>query len=281
MSDREWAVILGVSSGSGAAVARALAKDPGLHVFGVHRGHFQADADALRDEIAATDRRAEMRVADAGTAEAAGQLAPALEEVAGKRSVKVFVHSIANASLGRLITGKGEWLGPRQIDKTLTSMASSFVYWAQELLRRDLLAPEARLIGLTNTLDDSLVDGCAAVAAAKAALEVYVRELAIELGPLGHRVNLLKFSAVITPALRRVFGDAGAEITARVHADLNPAGRVCTVEEVGDFVSVLAGPKTAWMNGATVDFTGGTTLRWADVVVRYQRALAKAGPPRD
>lgn len=278
MSDREWAVVLGVSSGTGAAVARALASDPGLNVFGVHRGHYQADADRLREDLVASGRKAEIVVADAGTAEAPGQLATTLEQLAGKRSVKVFVHSIANASLGRLVSGKGEWLGPKQLDKTLTSMASSFVYWAQELVRRDLLAPGARLIGLTNTLDDSLVDGCAAVAAAKAALEVYVRALAIELGPLGHRVNLLKFSAVITPALRRVFGDAGAEITAKVHADLNAAGRACTVEEVGDFVSVLAGAKTAWMNGATVDFTGGTTLRWADVVVRYQRALAK---PRD
>jgi NAD(P)-dependent dehydrogenase (short-subunit alcohol dehydrogenase family) len=275
MADRSWAVVLGVSSGTGAAVARSLAKDPGLDVFGVHRGHYQADADALAADLAAIDRRAELRVADAGLAEAPAELCRDLEQVAGKQRVKVFVHSIANASLGRLASGKGEWLGPKQIDKTLTSMANSFVYWAQELLRRDLLAPEARLIGLTNTLDDSLVDGCAAVAAAKAALEVYVRELAIELGPLGHRVNLLKFSAVITPALRRVFGDAGAEITAKVHADLNPAGRVCTTTEVGDFVSVLAGPKAAWMNGATIDFTGGTTLRWADVVVRYQRALAK------
>jgi NAD(P)-dependent dehydrogenase (short-subunit alcohol dehydrogenase family) len=277
MSERGWAVILGVSSGTGAAVARALAKDPGLHVFGVHRGHFAAEAAALREELAALDRRVELHVADAGTADAAALIAPELLRVAGQGRVKVFVHSIANASLGRLASGKGEWLGPRQIDKTLTSMASSFVYWTQELLRRDLLAPEARLLGLTNTLDDSLVDGCAAVAAAKAALEVYVRELAVELGPLGHRVNLLKFSAVVTPALRRVFGDAGADLTARVHADLNPAGRVCTLEEVGDFVSLLAGPKAAWMNGATVDFTGGTTLRWADVVVRYQRALAKQG----
>ncbi len=275
MSEREWAVILGVSSGSGAAIARSLAGDPGLDVFGVHRGHYQAHADRLREDLLAMDRKSEICVADAGTAEAAAQLCPELERVAGKRSVKVFVHSIANASLGRLVSGKGEWLGPKQIDKTLTSMATSFVYWTQELVRRDLLAPNARIIGLTNTLDDSLVDGCAAVGAAKAALEVYVRQLAIELGPAGHRVNLLKFSAVITPALRRVFGDAGAEITAKVHGDLNPAGRACTAEEVGDFVSVLAGPKTAWMNGATIDFTGGTTLHWADVVVRYQRALSK------
>jgi hypothetical protein len=30
-----------------------------------------------------------------------------------------------------------------------------------------------------------------------------------------------------------------------------------TVEEVGDFVSVLAGDRGAWFNGAVIDFTGG------------------------
>src|SRR5207253_6444808 len=175
---------------------------------------------------------------DAGTSDAAASLVPALERVAGKRSVKVFVHAIANASLGQLVAGEGPWLGAKQIDKTLTSMANSFVYWIQELVRRDLLAPDARLLGLTNVMDESLVEGCVAIAASKAALEVYVRQLAVELGPLGHRVNLLKFSAVVTAALRRVFGDEGADLVAKIHADLNPAGRVCTVDEVGDFVSL-------------------------------------------
>jgi NAD(P)-dependent dehydrogenase (short-subunit alcohol dehydrogenase family) len=279
MSEKPWAVVLGVSSGTGAAIARALAKDPGLNVFGVHRGNYPKEAETLHQDLLAQDRRGLFCVADAGTTEAPGLLVPALEQAAGKQSVTVFVHSLANASIGKLVTGNEPRLVPKQIDKTMTSMANSFVYWVQELVRRDLLAPGARLIGLTNVMDESLVEGCVAIAAAKAALEVYVRQLAIELGPLGHRVNLLKFSAVITAALRRVFGNEGAELVAKLHADLNPAGRVCTVEEVGDFVSVLAGPKTAWMNGATIDFMGGASLRWADVIVRYHRELSKATSP--
>ena len=39
------------------------------------------------------------------------------------------------------------------------------------------------------------------MASAKAALETYVRCLALELGPRGYRVNLLKFSTVVTPAV--------------------------------------------------------------------------------
>src|SRR5437868_4968996 len=103
MSNRPWGVILGVSSGTGAAVARSLASDPGLHVFGVHRGHFPAEAAALERDLVSADRQAVFCLADAGTSDAAASLVPALERVAGKRSVKVFVHAIANASLGQLV----------------------------------------------------------------------------------------------------------------------------------------------------------------------------------
>ena len=47
-----WAVILGASTGSGAAIARAVARDPGLHVFGVHRGHFPDEARRSRTRSA-------------------------------------------------------------------------------------------------------------------------------------------------------------------------------------------------------------------------------------
>ena len=51
------------------------------------------------------------------------------------------------------------------------------------------------------------------------------------------------------------------------HARMNPAGRMCTVQEVGRFVSVLVGDDVDWFNGATIDFTGGMTLRLLDLVL--------------
>lgn len=277
----DWGVVLGVSSGTGAAIARALARDPGLHIFGAHRGHYQPQADALEAELASLGRRTSFRVGDAGSAEAASLGAKVLLEVAGRRSVRVFVHSLASASLGPLVPGEppgsgassspgapGAHLTARQIERSFAVMAHSFVYWVQELLAHDLLAPGARVFGLTNTMHDSLVTGCGVIAAAKGALEMYVRQLALELGPLGHRANLLKFGTVITPALARMMGPDTIRSTERVHAQMNPAGRICTVEEVAGFVSLLADPRAEWMNGATIDFTGGATLKLTDVIVR-------------
>lgn len=266
--DDRWAVILGASTGVGGAIARAVARDPGLHVFGVHRGHYPDDARAVVADVTATGRRIVLHVADAGTAAGARACASVLAETTGAQRVGLFVHSISGASLGRFLPTRGDAFTPRQIEKTFDYLAHSFAYWAQALHELDLLAPGARLLGLTNVLHDSLLNNTGLVAAAKAALEMYVRHLAIELGGLGHRVNLLKFGTVITPAVRTVMG---AEAVARldaIHRDLIPAGRMSTAEDVAQFVSILAREETHWLNGATIDFTGGMVLRLLDVVLQ-------------
>jgi NAD(P)-dependent dehydrogenase (short-subunit alcohol dehydrogenase family) len=264
---RPWAVILGASSGTGAAIARAVAIDPGLDVFAVHRGNHPEGALAVEESVAASGRRIHTRRAEAGTAEAAQLGTDEILAVAGPRSVKLFVHSIANASVGRLASGGEDQVRAWQVHKTFDAMAHSFVYWTQELLARDLLAPGAHILGLSNPMDDIVVRNTAVIAATKAALGVYVRHLAHELGPRGHRVNLLKFGAVRTPALEKTFGEAGRGRLERVLTRALPARRLSTVDEVARFVSLLAGDSIAWFNGATIDFTGGETQGLMDALL--------------
>jgi NAD(P)-dependent dehydrogenase (short-subunit alcohol dehydrogenase family) len=268
MSAGPWAVVLGASTGVGAAIARALARDPGLHVFGVHRGHHPEDAQRLEDDVRATGRRIVLHVGDAGTPEGVRTCGDALAAVVGTGGAAFVVHSISGASLGRFLDTRGDAFTVRQVEKTFSYLAHSFVYWAQRLHADGLLAPSARLLGLTNVLHDSLLNNTGLVAAAKAALEMYVKHLAIEFGPSGHRVNLLKFGTVLTPAVRSVMGPEAAARLEAIHADLIPAGRMSTAEDVAAFVSILAREETGWLNGATIDFTGGMTLRLLDVVLQ-------------
>jgi 3-oxoacyl-[acyl-carrier protein] reductase len=256
-ASRGWALILGVTGGSGAAIARAVAQDPGLDVFGVHRGNWTESARAVEQAVDGAGRRCEMLLADASNAQAAQSGAELVRERLGPASISLLVHAIANASVGRL-TGEGDdRLYPRRLEKTFNAMAHSFVYWTQALLDQGLLAPQARLLGLSNPMDDAVVRGTAAIAASKAALGAYVRHLAHELGPRGICVNLLKFGAVTTRAVGRTFGADGMLRLQRAVEGAIPARRLCTADEVGQFVSVLAGPRGAWFNGATIDFTGG------------------------
>ena len=265
---RRWAVVLGASTGSGAAIARAVARDPGLDVFGVHRGHFPDEAKALEDELRTLGRRVFLHVGDAGDADGAQAGATLVREVAGPRTVALVVHALSGASLGHFVSVNGKALHPRQFEKTFNYLAHSFVYWARALHDLDLLAPGARILGLTNLLHDSLLHNCGLIAAAKAALQMYVRHLALELGPLGHRVNLLKFGSIVTPALARMLGPEGvARLDASV-SEMIPAGRACTFEDLGRVVSFLARDEGAWFNGATIDYTGGMTLRLLDIILQ-------------
>ena len=261
-----WAVILGSSAGSGAAIARAVVRDPGLHVFGVHRGHYAEAATALEQELRSAGRRVVLHVADAGHADGVRACAEALAAAAGPRSVGLLVHAISGASLGHFLSTRGDAFQPRHFEKTFDYMAHSFAYWAQTLHARDLLAPNARLLGLTNLLHDSIIHNCGLIAAAKAALQMYVHYLAVELGPLGHRVNLLKFGTLMTPALERMLGPERSKRLEATYREMTPAGRVLTAEELGRAVSFLAREESEWFNGATIDYSGGMALRLLDIV---------------
>lgn len=261
-----WSVVLGGSVGTGAAIARALARNPGLDVFLAHRGRHTAEAQEVEQDILAQGHRVASYIGDVGTAEGASSGVKALAKVVGHKGVRLMVHSLASASVGRL-TGK-ERLVPRQVQKTFDVMAHSFVYWVQELLEHDLLAPGARILGLTNPLDESMVLDCGLIAATKGALEGYMRALALELGPKGYRVNLLKFSTVLTPAVSQVYGRNAMDALTAAHERIMPARHMCTVEEVAAVVSFLASPEAAYFNGATIDFSGGMCLGMADVLLR-------------
>ena len=254
---RPWALVLGASGGTGGAVARCLARDPGWNVFGVHRGNHPEPAAAVEAAVEAAGRRCFMRLADAGTSESADAGAAQLEEIAGPRSVGVLAHAIASASYGRFASGARDQLHPRQIRKTFETMAHSFIYWVQALRERDLLAPGARIVAFTNPFADSCANGWGLIAAAKAALELYVRQLGLELGGEGYRTALVKFGLVETRAIRIAFGDAGWQNVTEAVAGVTPAGRLSTTEEVAELVSFLVDPRADWFNGATIDFTGG------------------------
>jgi 3-oxoacyl-[acyl-carrier protein] reductase len=263
-----WALVLGASTGTGAAVARAVARDPGLNVFGIHRGHYPDEARALEEGVRAAGRAVVLHVGDAGHVDGIRECTAALRQRVGPGRVGLVVHAISGASLGHFLSGRGDAFHPKQFEETFNYLAHSFAYWAQTLHEEGLLAPQASLLGLTNALHDQVLHNCGLVAAAKAALQTYVRYLAIELGAFGHRVNLLKFGTVVTPALRTVLGPGALERMEAVHREMIPAGRMCTLDEVAGIVSVLAREESRWFNGATIDYTGGMTLRLFDIVLQ-------------
>jgi len=244
-----------------------VARDPGLNVIGFHRGHYAEQAEALERDVREAGRSVALPLGDAGTADGAVRLAEQVQEICGTHSVGLFVHAIANASVGSLTSRDGTHISAAKLEKSMNSMANSFVHWIQALYERDLLAPRSRMFGLSNVLTETNVATGSAIAPAKAALEQYARQLAMELGPHGHRVNVIKYSTTVTPAVAKVLDDAAFARLERTHADATPAGRMLTTPEVGALVSLLMREEAYWFNGATIDFTGGMSQHLLDVLM--------------
>lgn len=261
-----WVVVLGCSTGTGAAVTRAAA-DAGHDVFGIHRGNWPEHATALREYVTARGRELVLWEADASTLEAVDGGRRRLREVAGPGSIIMVVHAIASASVGLLAAGETP-LAPRQLQATFDRMAHSFVWWTQGLVRSDLTHPDGtQFLALSNLMPDHTIRGAAAIAASKAALEVYVKHLAFELGHAGHRVNVLKFAMVVTEALQATFPPEAVEKLITTMERSVPAGRLLEVDEVGRLCLILAEGDARWFNGATLDYTGSESLPFFDTLV--------------
>jgi NAD(P)-dependent dehydrogenase (short-subunit alcohol dehydrogenase family) len=93
-------------------------------------------------------------------------------------------------------------------------------------------------------------------AASKAAVIMHTRAAALELGPLGIRVNSVSPGLIDAPGLEA----AWPEGVARWHAAA-PLGRLGEPADVADAVLFLASPAARWISGANLVVDGGVLAR--------------------
>ncbi len=138
--------------------------------------------------------------------------------------------------------------------RTVYAMGTSLLAWTQAVHARGLFAADARVLGFTSEGNAVAWKGYAAVSAAKAALESVSRSIAVEMGHLGIRSNILQPGVADTPALRLIPGNNHLKAQARLR---NPLGRLTTPEDVANVVYLLSLPEAAWINGAVIRVDGG------------------------
>jgi NAD(P)-dependent dehydrogenase (short-subunit alcohol dehydrogenase family) len=146
------------------------------------------------------------------------------------------------------------------LERTIFSMGTSLLGWAQTVLERGLFADDARIFGLTSEGNEVAWKGYAAVAAAKVALESVSRSMAVELAPYGVRSNVIQAGVTDTPALAAIPGNGHLKAAARQR---NPFGRLTTPRDVANVVYLLCTPDAAWINGEVIRVDGGEHISGA------------------
>src|SRR5512141_2405980 len=255
-----WALILGASSGFGAATARTFAR-AGLDIAGVHldRRAGLGEVERLSAEIQSFGREAWFYNGNAGDEDfrhkVLGELGTRFAERGRGEQVRVVLHSLAFGSLNRYFGPEGnDWVTRKQLEMTSDVMAHSLVYWVQDLVRRNLVSSEGRILAMTSTGSERVWDGYGAVSAAKAALESHVRQIARELGPRGITANSICAGVTDTAAARKI---PCWETMSRAARAQNPHKRLTRPEDVAAALVALAQPCTYWLNGNTIYLDGG------------------------
>jgi NAD(P)-dependent dehydrogenase (short-subunit alcohol dehydrogenase family) len=258
-----WALILGASSGFGAAACLALAR-AGMNVFGVHldRRATLPLAEKVAADVRALGREARFWNVNAADEEKRAEVGAEIERVLRERDemggLRVMLHSLAFGTLKLFIADPmKEAVSKPQMDMTLDVMAHSLVYWAQEMVGRGLMGAGGRIFAMTSSGGTRVLPHYGPVSAAKAALESNIRQLAAELAPRGITANAVRAGVTVTPALEKI---PGSDLIVREATRRNPHGRLTTTDDVARALVVLSHPDMHWVTGNVIGVDGGEDI---------------------
>ena len=255
----KWALILGASSGFGAAAARELARH-GVHIIGVHldRRAALAGVEELVTSLQASGVQAHFFNVNAADPLKRQDVLDQVQPKLAGAPVSVLLHSLAFGTLKPyLAADPKEQLTKDQMEMTLDVMANSLVYWVQDLVGRKMLGKGSRVFAMTSSGGTRVWPTYGAVSAAKAALESHIRQLAMELAPHGATANAIRAGVTDTPALRKIPGNEQMMEFSKLR---NPHRRLTTPEDVAHAIAVLANSGAGWVTGNTIGVDGGEDI---------------------
>lgn len=240
LSDRT-ALVTGASRGIGAATARAL-DAAGARVALVSR-----DAEALKAVARDLSNEPVVLVADLADADAATDVARrALQEL---DHVDVLVNNAAAAA--RVAS---ENLTAELIDNLMAVNVRAPLLLIAALIPSMTHQSRGSIINLSSVSSLIGTPRRSAYAATKGALDAATRSLAIELGPLGIRVNAVAPGVVDTALWAKNKAIAG--VVELVEAQ-TPLRRWATPEDIADVIVFLASDSARFVTGENIAVDGG------------------------
>ena len=251
----EWVLLLGGSTGHGAATAKKLAGDG----YGIIAFHFdRGDAKKIAEETIAevnqlSNGRCHYFNRNAASEETIDEYLPKISEITKGASLKLLLHSIAFGTTTNFFGEKP--VTQRQMDMTVHVMGNSLLYWTQKLFSEKLLGEGSRVMGLTSEGNYLAMEGYGPVSVAKVAMEAIIRQIGWELGQYGITANAVQAGVTPTRALTKITDkwEDWIENTKK----RNPMHRTTTPEDIAGTVSMLLKPEADFINCSIIYCDGG------------------------
>ena len=241
------AIVTGSTKGIGLAAARALAR-AGARV--VISSRSQADCDRVADELAADGFEAIGSACDVSDSDALAGLVARTEQQWGRVDILV-----CNAAVS-LHRGPNLDIDDASFDATMTANVRSIMWLCKQAM--PIMARQGGAVVLMSSiagLRGNTMLGTYGVS--KAAEMALARNLALEWGPSGIRVNAIAPGLIKTDFAKALWQDPENE---RAKAAVNPLRRLGRVEDVAGVVVMLASAAGAYINGQVIVVDGGTMI---------------------
>jgi enoyl-[acyl-carrier protein] reductase III len=242
------AVITGSSRGIGRALALSLAADGASIVVNYKRNAELADETV--QSIAAVGGRAIAVQADMEEPTDIERLFAAAADEYG--TVDYFVANAA-ASVFKPI----EDLKLHHLDRSYAMNVRAFVLGAQQAV--PLMRDGGRIVALSSYGSIRAYPTYAALGAAKAAVEAWVRYMAVEFAPRGINVNAVNGGIIASDSSAYFYGVDGMPDLETVLPKI-PKRRMGTVQEVADCVRFLLDPASEYVTGQSLVVDGGLSI---------------------
>lgn len=255
----KWALILGASSGFGAATAKELSRH-GMNIIGVHldRRGAMAGVEELIKSLQANKVEVHFFNVNAADADKRREVLDQVQPKLHGAAVSILMHSLAFGTLKPYLTADPkDQINKDQMEMTIDVMANSLVYWTQDLVGRKMIGKGSRVYAMTSSGGTRVWPSYGAVSAAKAALESHIRQLAMELAPYGASANTIRAGVTDTPALRKI---PGSDEMIKVATQRNPHHRLTTTEDVAAAIAMFSVNGLEWMTGNVIGVDGGEDI---------------------
>ena len=251
----QWVLLLGGSTGHGAAIAKKLALEGyGIIAFHFDRGEAKKIAQNNIDDLKKiTNGNCHYFNTNATSEEAMNEYIPKIKDITNGGPLKLLLHSIAFGTTTNFFGDKP--VTERQMNMTIHVMSNSLLYWTQKLFSEKLLAQGSRIMGLTSEGNYLAMEGYGPVSVAKVAMEAIIRQIGWELGQFGITANAIQAGVTPTRALTKITDRWEDWVDATKNR--NPMGRTTTPEDIAGTVSILLKPEADFINCSIIYCDGG------------------------
>ncbi len=245
---RKNAVVTGASSGMGAAIARRIAA-AGAGVWAVGGANAEALGETI-DSCAAAGVRAGGKGYDFSDSRQAGAAVREGAEFLG--GLDILINCAGTRNFKALVDTDDE-----DIDFMFEVNAKSYFFAAREAARLMVPLGSGQILMIGSVSGERARANRALYCATKAAVHLLTQSLALELGPLGIRVNCLAPGLIDSGRVKVMLKEDPAQSKKRIAGI--PLGQLGDPENIAATVVFFLTPENDFMNGSIVAVDGGSS----------------------